>query len=26
MPAVNAATGQVLLTRSLVDHGYHPVS
>jgi len=26
MPAVNAATGQVLSTRSPVDHGHRPVS
>ena len=26
MPAVNAATGQVLSTRSPVDHGHRPIS
>jgi len=26
MPAVKAATGQVLSTRSLVDHGHRPAS
>jgi len=26
MPAVNVATGQVLSTRLLVDHGHRPVS
>ena len=26
LPAVNAAAGHVLSTRSPVDHGYHPVS